>query len=318
MLVPPRNIHIKNGCRIYFVSLLILVVLASCNPYGQNADFLYRVDDYPADRLVWSPTGRHLAFTSHSGSLNKSSIYILDIQTREAELFMTTDYGHLAAKAWTPDETELVFFANSSEEFTDGIWIVPVNNSNAPRLYLDEEVAFGWSSTNQIAIARGDRNGNLSIYLREPKTTEEEAVFTDQGGSVSPFSWSADGTKLVFSLDRGEFRRRDIFIVDLETQEAQQLTNSGTNNYPSLSPSGNMVAYKKGDFSGSTPTYTLHIMNSDGTCDSGVPGLTDIGSPAWSPDGRWIAFVGKGNRIFLLDVTAAFGEDFLTDGLSCN
>lgn len=308
----------KNGYRIYFASLLILVSLASCNPNGQNVDLLYRVDDYPAGDLVWSSTGRYLAFTSQSGSLNKSSIYILDINTKEAEVFMTSEYGHLEAKAWKPDETELVFYANSSDEFSDGIWIVPVNNSSAPRLYLDEEIAFGWSFTNQIAIGRKDQAGNRSIYLKNLSTEEEKTIFLNLEGSIGTFSWSADGKTLAFSLDPGEFRRRDILVVDLETREVQQTTNNGANYYPSLSPSGNMVAYRKGDFSGTTPTYPLYIMNSDGTCDTGVPGLTDIGSLAWSPDGNWIAFVGKGNRIFLLDVMMAFGQDFLVKGISCN
>ena len=313
-------VHINNRYRLIICILFLLLCasVSSCNSYSQNVIFLYEVDDYPASHLVWSPTGKYLAITSRATTSNASSIYILDVVTKEANLLMTTDYGHIEAEAWSPDETELVFFVDSSNELSDGVWIAKINNNALPRLYLDDVVAFGWSPTNQIVIGRNDQLGNRSIYLQDPKTEEGETISLDQRGSIGPFSWSTNGTKLTFSLDYGEFRRRDIFIIDIDTREILQITNEGTNDYPSLSPSGNMVIYKKGDFSGITPTYPMHIMNSDGTCDMKLSGLNDIKSPAWSPDGKWIAFVGEENRIYLYDVQSAFGEGFLEKGLSCN
>lgn len=249
----------RNRCLIICL-VIVLLLIFSCNP-NRNTVLLYKVNDYPVDNLVWSPTGRQLAFTSYSSSLNASSIYILDVEIMDAQLFMTTNEGLLRVLGWTPDETELIFSANSSNEFSNGIWRAKIGNQDAPELYIDEQVVFGWSSTDQIAVSGGGQKDLLLIYVLDPKTKEEEVVFRAPGGSLSPFSWSTNGTKLAFSLDQGEFRRRDLYVVDLETTESQQVTNEGTNDDPSLSPNGNMVVYVKGDFSGPVPSYSLHIMN---------------------------------------------------------
>lgn len=317
MLTSRMNSGRKSRLRICIVMLSIILFLDSCNPYGKNAAFIYEVKDYPAYHLIWSPTGRYLAFTSRSGSLNISSIYILDIETKQAQRLMTTEYGHLEAVGWRSDESELMFLADSNRNLQNGIWIIKIDGQTTPRLYLDEEIAFGWSPVDQVAMGRRHQTEVLSIFILDPKTNKEKTVFSRPGVSVGPFSWSTDGAKLAFSLELGEVRRRDIYVVNLESQEAQQLTTQGTNDSPSLSPKGNLVVYVNGDFSGTTPSYSLHLMNSDGSCDTSVPSLENASSPAWSPNGKWIAFVGNGNRIFLFNPSTIFGEELLRQGISC-
>lgn len=310
----------KNGCKACFAFLLIMVLLTSCNPYGENVTLLYHVNDYPAGFLIWSPSGKQLAFSSNgaiNGSVPMSSIYTLDIESKKAQLLIKPEYGILQTDAWTPDGNELVFNVSSSRNYEDGIWKMEINGFDLPTPLLYENVSFAWSYTNMQAIGRRIRAGVFSVSIRDVETGFEFIALQKSGGLSSPFSWSGDGSKVAFNSFEDDLSNRNIFVYDLRTQDTQQLTLDGANNSPSLSPNGNQVAYVKDVVSKKLNYNTFHIVNSDGTCDIEVPGLIEIGSLAWSPDGRYIAFVGRGNKIYLLDIFKTFGEEFLETGSLC-
>ena len=138
------------------------------------------------------------------------------------------------------------------------------------------------------------------------------------GTNLSP-AWSPDGSKLAFSSSRSG--DPDIYVVDQSGGNLKRLTNY---KMPDVSPvwnpkTGSQIAW----VSGRTDLPQIYIMESDGT---NVQKMTDQGyavSPAWSPNGQFLAFswirhYGPGapgaEDIYLMDIASKQWVQLTHDG----
>jgi Tol biopolymer transport system component len=304
---------------IIVLVLLIAGIVSSCNTQT-NATLLYKDDHLPASNLVWSPDGNQLAITGIIGNPPVSTIHILDITTGKARLLINQDFGHVYAQGWTPDSNQLGFTAFSYEDSKKGTWLVDPRGIKPPE-FLFGDYIIAWSPTGEMLLSRKNtKTQEVSVYLKDTQNGVETQIFSGKGIGINVASWSSNGSKLVF-LFLKDFAptRNGIYIFDTKTKKTIQVIPDGNITDPSLSPDGQMIAYSKGSEKGILPTSYLHIVNSDGSCDLEVPGKYDTYSPVWSPDGKWIAHIGKYDAgIYLLDLAGAFGKDILLEGLPCS
>ena len=171
-----------------------------------------------------------------------------------------------------------------------GAW--PVQLTTNPG--LDLHPAF---SPHGDAIAyASDRAGTFQIYVRSLATSASEVAITGAGeNSVQP-AWSPDGRFIAFhSLTRG-----GIWVIPSRGGVPRQVASEGSQ--PAWSPDGRAIAFTSDEdvdsmmpmgFS-ATSGATVRAVDADGSnlrqlTQPGHP-LGGHGAPAWSRDGRWVAF----------------------------
>lgn len=146
---------------------------------------------------------------------------------------------------------------------------------------------------NTIAYS-SDRSGGFEIYVKPLAMGAKEIQITSDGQYNLQPAWSPDGQHIAFYSKK----RGGIWVVPATGGVAKQLTTFGAS--PAWSPDGKTIAFQSGavtdlgSFSRVLPPSVLWLVPGDG----GEPKqLTQVGSPvgghnspAWSPDGKRIAF----------------------------
>ena len=217
---------------------------------------------------TWSPDGHFLTYASEQDGDFK--IYVMDTRTREHRR-LTHHHESEWAPAWSPDGKWIAFVSRDDYD----IYKTDVNGAQMIRLTdIGGNGRPAWSPDGkQIAFFSNKRGKRYSLYVmnadgRRLRRVPDGGIQAIRGVFQNECTWSPDGKQIAFSLYLPKSRREHLCVIDVDGRNFRQLTRGD--------PIGKA---KEAEEPLNFPPPPLH------------PPLPTIGSPAWSPDGKWIAYV---------------------------
>jgi Tol biopolymer transport system component len=148
-----------------------------------------------------------------------------------------------------------------------------------------------WSPDGQtIAFTRG---GEIYVMAADGSG---QVQLTNLQGATSP-AWSPDGRRIAFTKDVDSYPQ--IWVMNADGSGKTRLTNDARiDRNPAWSPDGQTIAFASDRDRADQQLFEIYTMRTDGSDQTRltkdpIP-MTSYDEPAWSPDGRKIAFDAAG------------------------
>lgn len=144
-----------------------------------------------------------------------------------------------------------------------------------------------------------DRDGNFEIYVMNADGSRQRRLTNNEFGDSDP-SWAPDRRRIAFATGRHANPPDDlnfeIYVINADGGGERRITHSPNvfDADPTWSPDGKNIAFRRVDWrrgDDENELSEIYVMNADGR---GLRRLTnnavEDSFPAWSPDGKKIAF----------------------------
>jgi dipeptidyl aminopeptidase/acylaminoacyl peptidase len=271
----------------------------SPSPHKLALNDIYRLREVSAPEL--SPDGSWVAYTVSVPDTVKDQadqdVWMASWDGR-TNLRLTTSKSREHTPRWSPDGRYLAFLSDREDpREVEQIWVLNRAGGEAERLTdLPGGVSeYTWSPDGKrIALVASDPDPDSAAVT--PDTTQR----THRPIVIDRFQFKEDETGYL------DARRSHLYLFEVASRKAEILTPGVSDEQaPSWSPDGRSIAFvtKRGPDADRTDNWDLYLVDARPgatprqlTTFAGPDMLPDWGSrpPAWSPDGKYIAYVQGG------------------------
>ncbi len=225
--------------------------------------------------LNWTPDGE--ALLVRMGHLGESAVFLVTAQNGRFERVDTPPFTYDVA--FSPDGGRVLYATTRGLGFGSEVWLMNRNGGNREQIINDSAhiIAYPrWSPTGDALVYIRMADSNIpftvgALVLTDGNGRNERVIAPADAGHGYPPVWSPDGRQVAFVVrENPENRRADVIAAALESNI--YVADVALGGVRALTP-----------FAGA---------------------LTE--SPAWSPDGSWLAFstdIEDGPDIWLAEVT---------------
>jgi dipeptidyl aminopeptidase/acylaminoacyl peptidase len=266
------------------------------------------VDDYfrlkEVDDPQVSPDAKWVAYTVKTANLkedkNSERVWMVSAAGGTA-IALTAEKSSSSHARWSPDGKYVAFLSargggqgDDADEGKAQVWILNREGGEAQQLTdtAQEVKDFAWSPES-------DR---LVLVLQDPSPDQIEAAKhkDDSKAKPKPRPWVID--RLHFKEDEAGYlnrRRTHLYVFGVTDHKLTQITSGDYDDLvPAWSPDGSKIAFASNrstpepDMNYNEDIWVVEASNSD-LGKSLVQVTTNEGpedTPAWSPDGKWIAY----------------------------
>jgi len=304
----------KIASRFWLTAALIVVPFTTSAQQPAAArpitiDDHFQIREVEGPRL--SPDAQWVAYTVRSTSLkednSKQRIWMVSFAGGEA-IPLTSEEVSSGHPRWSPDGKYLAFLSARNEGRTQ-VWLLNRAGGEAQRLTdTPQDVdSFEWSpdgkrlclilrdaTTEELAAAK-DKENDKEDGDKPAKVAKEKKHKAQKPWVIDRLQFKADE---VGYLDH---RRTHLYIFDVAAKSLIQITSGDYDDSDAVwSPDGKQLAFASNRVSDADRNYNrdIWVVAAD-NADKGAhlqQITTNLGgdhSPAWSPDGKWIAYVTR-------------------------